>query len=171
MAGIGDILKQPQLNSLRKTFESPEGEKQIKTILRGVLPELYPHSKSYVAAINSTYFDGAARRKDPGNLELDPDDRERCIIALLASQGAQFTLAMHIYLGLMLGVTPQEISHVILLSGVYTGAGRFTDGMMVNLKTLQTLADLTGDLGPAAATKALQATFGVSLAPQPQKQP
>lgn len=66
----------------------------------------------------------------------------------------------------MLGITPQEIAHVILLSGVYTGVNRFAEGMFVHVRTLQALAALAGPLGPQAVNKALRVAFGVDPAPR-----
>lgn len=164
MPNIGDVLPEPQLAQLRASFATPQGKAEMDAILRGVLPDLYSDSRPYVQAVLATYFDDA--RRDPDDFELDADDRERCIIALLAAQGGQFTLAIHIYLGLMLGITLQEIAHVILLSGVYTGVNRFAEGMFVHVKTLQTLAGLSGDFGPQAVKKALSVAFGVEPAPR-----
>jgi alkylhydroperoxidase/carboxymuconolactone decarboxylase family protein YurZ len=172
MPDIGDLLGTDQLTRLRASYNSKRGEKEIDGILRGVLPDLYSESSQFIGAIIATYFDGDSAA--PPKWELNKSDRERCIIALLAGQGAQFPLSLHIYLALMLGVTPQEVAHIILLSGVYTGVNRFAEGMFVHVKTLRALNGLQGDIGPNAVNAALRVVFGVDPpkpAPAPATQP
>jgi alkylhydroperoxidase/carboxymuconolactone decarboxylase family protein YurZ len=165
MPDLSDLLPTDRLGALRASFASPEGKAQMAAILRGVLPDLYAESSEYVAAILGIYFKDQSDHAALQQAELNASDRERCIIALLAAQGGQFTLALHIYLGLMAGVAPQEIAHVLLLSGVYAGVNRFADAMFVHVKTLKELNALGPDLGPAAVNKALRIAFGID--PQP----
>jgi alkylhydroperoxidase/carboxymuconolactone decarboxylase family protein YurZ len=165
MPDLSNLLPNDQLTKLRTSFKSRPGKEQMAKILRGVLPDLYAESSDYVAAILRIYFKEQTDRDAMKKAELNESDRERCIIALLAVQGGQFTLALHIYLGLMVGVSPQEIAHVLLLSGVYGGVNRFADAMFVHVKTLTELNKLTTDKGPAAVNKALRIAFGIDPKP------
>jgi alkylhydroperoxidase/carboxymuconolactone decarboxylase family protein YurZ len=74
---------------------------------------------------------------------MQPKDRERCLIAVLASRDAGLNLAIHIYVGLMEGLSPQEIADVIFLGGIYTGVDRISDGLAAEMRTLDTLAQVT----------------------------
>jgi len=162
MPGITSFLPRRKLSDLRNQFKRKSGKSQMQGILRCVLPDMYADSKAYVDAIVHTYFDPKTDKMAKHGGELNQSDRERCIIALLAAQGGQFTLALHIYLGLMNNIPLAEVAHTLLLAGVYTGVNRFAEGMFVYVKTLKVLASLTGDVGPDAVNKALRVAFGVS---------
>src|SRR5262249_51884342 len=139
---VKKFLAEGKLDQLRKRFASDKGKSQTAKILASILPDLYSVSGEYVASIVKTYFADRPATRQLLDSRLAENDRERCIIALLAGQGAQYPLSLHIYLAMMLGVTPHEVAHILLLAGVYTGVNRFADGIFVHIRTLAALSRL-----------------------------
>ena len=95
-------------------------------------------------------------------------DRERCLIAILAGRGADLNFAIHVYMGLMHGLTPEEIANVLFLVGVYTGVDNFAQGLKAEVTVLETLATVAADgasLGAAAVLAALQRAFTAAATP------
>jgi alkylhydroperoxidase/carboxymuconolactone decarboxylase family protein YurZ len=112
----------------------------------------------YVGAIGSAFYYDADRRAADSGL-LDETDRERCLIALLASRGRTFELAVHIYLGLMAGVSEAEIRHVLFLAGVYAGSDSFNASLRVLNRTLATLTRIAGHPSGPEVLQALSKEF------------
>ena len=96
----------------------------------GIIGGRYAEAADYSRSIVKAFYDPAdlpPENAPPYRTALTQSDRERCLIALLVSQGETLTLALHIYLALMLEVSPAEIGHIIFLTGVYSGASRYAD--------------------------------------------
>ena len=95
---------------------------------------------------------------------LSGKDRERCLIALLASEGTDFTLAVHLYWGLMEGLSPADIAATLLLVGTYQGFDCFAKSgkfMMRTLNALKTLSEkVSGPVSPQLALTHLMENFG-----------
>ncbi len=126
------ILTQDDLRKLRDGFD----KEQLNAILGGTLPKVYPPATEYTDAIMSSFYSPSR------STELDDVNRERCIITLLAAKDAGFTLAIHIYIGLMLEIPPNEIAHILMLVGTYAGVESFTGGLLKLLKTQGVLKEL-----------------------------
>lgn len=96
---------------------------------------------------------------------LKPADRERTLVALLASQSAapSLMLSIHLYWGLMEGLGVVELADVLALSGAYTGLPRYTAGLITLRRTLDSLVALAAPadakLDPAAVIGALFKAF------------
>src|SRR5262245_5589759 len=60
---------------------------------------------------------------------LSSADRQRCLMALLATRKEAFPLAIHMYIGLMEWVSPDEIKNILFLTGVYMGVPTFVAGI------------------------------------------
>jgi alkylhydroperoxidase/carboxymuconolactone decarboxylase family protein YurZ len=129
MGKIDDVLQPEQLEMLRKAYRS---EDVIQILSKGI-PGLDERTAGYINAIRSAFYEGTA---------MQPRDRERCLIAVLASRDAGLNLAIHIYIGLMEGLSPQEIADVIFLGGIYTGVDRISDGLAAEVTTLTALAQV-----------------------------
>ncbi len=157
MGKIDDALKQPQLDTLRKEYSNPDA---VQILSRGI-PALDDRTATYIDAIRSAFYDGTAMR---------PKDRERCLIAILSSRDAGLNLAIHVYLGLMRGLSPGEIADIIFLGGIYTGVDRMSDGLAAEMKTLTVLAQVAtppGNCKVADVMKALHDAFTAPLPPSP----
>jgi alkylhydroperoxidase/carboxymuconolactone decarboxylase family protein YurZ len=84
---------------------------------------------------------------------LAPRDRERCIIALLiAGGGLQISLAIHIYWGLMEGLSIDDVCQTIGIVGAYGGMQRAAFGMAILQRVLALLDNTVtnGELGSTA---------------------
>jgi alkylhydroperoxidase/carboxymuconolactone decarboxylase family protein YurZ len=138
---VDQILTSQELTALRDAYHTNASE--VQEILRGTLPEVYRFSGRYVQAIYDAFYNGLVddNAQPPAPREaLSVQDRERCIVALLASQGGGLTLALHAYIALMEGVEPGEIANIILLAGIYTGVNRFAIGLLQAKSVLVLLA-------------------------------
>lgn len=72
---------------------------------------------------------------------LDPKDREIAILAVLAASGGSArNIAIHVYVGIAVGLTVEQIAGVIGAVGAYAGAGRLMDGLAIAETTLSVLA-------------------------------
>jgi alkylhydroperoxidase/carboxymuconolactone decarboxylase family protein YurZ len=131
MDRIDAMISEDQLDILRQGYLK---EDMIQLLAAG-MPALDARTTQYINSIRGSFYDG-------GGTTIGPKDRERCLIAVLASRDAGLNLALHIYLGLMEGLTPQEIADVIFLSGVYAGVDRISDGLAAELKTLRVLVNV-----------------------------
>jgi alkylhydroperoxidase/carboxymuconolactone decarboxylase family protein YurZ len=69
--------------------------------------------------------------------------RERCIIAIAAATdpNGPMLLPLHVFWGLMEGLTPHEIADVIAVAGVYAGLQRYTDAMQSFVAVLGWIKD------------------------------
>lgn len=154
MADITDMIDTAQLADLRKNFTSTD----MNNALAGKLPKVYPDSQPYVDAIAKMFT-----APIPGPSE---GDRERILIAILASRGERLNLAVHLYYAIGLGISLDEIVHILLLTGVYTGVPNFASALDVAADTFALLASLAAKTpGAAAVLDQLQAAFAL---PPPQ---
>lgn len=158
MATVNDILTPVQLTLFRGAYD-PD---QMKQLLGAFFPQAYPPSLAYVTAIGDAFFgllpaDNAA----PPRAQLSAADRERCLVAILASRGGDLGFAIHIYMALMNGVSPGEVAHILFLNGIYTGVDNFAEGLKVEIAVLEHMKALLpgGQTSPQAVVGALQGTF------------
>jgi alkylhydroperoxidase/carboxymuconolactone decarboxylase family protein YurZ len=136
---IVDFLSLPKLKVLREHYHRSEAT----AVLSSVLPALYEPSRAYGDAITEAFYGCLPDdHPSPNRKALSVQDRERCLIALLASRGVEGTLAVHIYLGLMEGISVEEIANVMMLAGMYTGVDRFASALKTYVTTLTTLRAL-----------------------------
>lgn len=107
------------------------------------------------------WVEGIARTFYSASTVLLPVDRERCLIALLASQGASVALAIHVYWGLMEGLSWADVVQTIGLAGCYGGMHRTGDGLLVLLRLGDVLRRVSRGptVGSQAVMDALVAEF------------
>ncbi len=159
---IGDILDEGEIERIRGSFDP----KEMAEIFSTTLPKMYEESEPYVRAILEIFSKMLPEDvpvKPAGRKVLTFPDRERILIALLASRGAGYPLAVHVYLGLICGITPDEMGSILLVAGVYCGIDSFTTGIYDAMKTLRVLGDRLGAdqrLNPRAVNDALREAFG-----------
>lgn len=116
----------------------------------------FPPNEGYVEWIINNLYDGE---------RIASKDRERTLIALLASQttGSSLLLAVHLYWGLMEGLSIAEIADTLALAGVYMGLPHYTAALDTLRDTLKTLREVTAKPGAAldamSVVGALRATF------------
>src|SRR5262245_59811982 len=142
-----DLLPSELIKQLRGAY-SPS---KVAGMLGQKITDMYGATSQYIGAVGDAFYGLAPGVTQQPEDKLSPANRERCLIALLASRGADFTLAIHIYLALMEGcpvpgsdepkdpIDPSEVANIIFLSGVYTGADNLTRGLITLTKTLNCL--------------------------------
>jgi alkylhydroperoxidase/carboxymuconolactone decarboxylase family protein YurZ len=159
---IDQILTEAAIRALQVAYSSDPEE--MAEILQETLPSLYDRAQPLVDAIVEISQEPVPDTKAGLPNKLSVKDRERIILALLASRGGGYTLAIHVYLALILDITPPEIANILLLTGIYTGISNFTNCLFELEKTLSLLRDRIGDakdLNPAAINAALREAFPV----------
>lgn len=117
----------------------------------------HPASAPYVEAVIKGFYDAA---------RMAPRDRERVLVALLASQSnaPSLLLAVHLYWGLMEGLSVADLADTLGLSGVYTGLGHYTAGLKTLRVTLDALVELTAK--PDAKLDAATVVGALSASPK-----
>jgi alkylhydroperoxidase/carboxymuconolactone decarboxylase family protein YurZ len=161
MGAIATTLTNDQIATLKAGYST---QKMIDLLSAG-MPLLDEDTKEYVTSIRDSFYGGSGTH-------MTVLDRERILIAVLASRDGGFNLALHIYIALMEGLMPAEIADVIFLSGIYTGVDRISDGLATELYTLMVLAQVAapprnGDM--MEVKNALQAFFRPPPAPPTPK--
>jgi alkylhydroperoxidase/carboxymuconolactone decarboxylase family protein YurZ len=168
---ISTILHRDKLKSLRTAYSDESADE----LLRDETPKLYGPAAAYFGAVVETYYLPAAAKFDANGerTTLDPLDRQRVVIALQAATGQEAPLAIHIYIGLMLGLTVDEIANILLLTGVYSGVPNFFTGLGTLATTLLVLKGVaaTRDHSCNAVLTAIRATWRQPIAGMIQPQP
>lgn len=101
---------------------------------RASVADAFPPAAGYVHWVIDHLYDPAV---------MPPKERERCLIALLGqSDPGTFTLAIHIYWGLMEGLTVSDVLTTLALVGAYGGMQRYAIGQATTRRTLNVLAKL-----------------------------
>jgi alkylhydroperoxidase/carboxymuconolactone decarboxylase family protein YurZ len=148
MADISGILTEDQLGQLRAAWGDPTEDSQNRTAqqrfkieMGTFLPQIYPLSGALLEAIKDIFYgdlppdSGTAPRS-----ALSEMDRERIIVAVLAGREINSNIGLHMYIALVLGISPAEIAHILLLAGVYSGIPSFADGVQMEEILLTFLA-------------------------------
>lgn len=130
---IDAILTTDQLRRLRDQYDAEE----MNGLLAAPLPAVYPPALPYVHAIRELFYGGSTA--DMATSRLSAENRERCLLAILATRGPGLNLALHVYLALVSGVSPMEIAHIFLLTGAYSGVDTFAAALQTEAKTLEVL--------------------------------
>jgi len=133
----------------------------IKTIMRAAfLKAFLPVSPSgdagdpvhlYATALETAFYDD--------DNKLASDDRERVLITLLASRADDLALAIHIYMGWLEGIEPEEIGELLFLGGIYNGVNTMTRSLGVYRRTFEVVEGLDPKATFDTALKALNAKF------------
>jgi alkylhydroperoxidase/carboxymuconolactone decarboxylase family protein YurZ len=151
MDQIGTAISNEQLGRLRHDYK----QEDMINLLSSGMPGQDKRTAKYISAIRRTFYDSS-------RATMTPKDRERCLIAILSSRDAGLNLALHIYVGLMEDLSPQDIADIIFLGGIYTGVDRISDGLGAAVRTLGALARAADDpngCGVLRVVGEFQATF------------
>lgn len=147
-ADLTTALSDDDLSALRAAYDA----RVLFAAATGTLARYHAAGAPYTAAIGAAQYEGGP---------LSARDRERCLVALLAAQKERMTLAVHLYWGLMEGLTPAELAHTLLLTGIYNGTPAYTNGLLVMDATVKQLAAAVaaGEAGSAAVLGRLVAAL------------
>ncbi|MBK9258363.1 MAG: hypothetical protein IPM54_00840 [Polyangiaceae bacterium] len=122
---------------------------------------MYPGgARAFDAFVQSVYVHG--NPKAPPTTGISGKDRERVVIALLASQSNTYFLAIHFYWGLVEGLSVNDMCQTLLLVGGYNGYSLYTNGLTVLGETLMALRGVANEgiaVTPQAALAAIRAAF------------
>jgi alkylhydroperoxidase/carboxymuconolactone decarboxylase family protein YurZ len=129
MDEIEKVLSDDKLKTLRGRYDRDA----MTNLLSSGIPRLDRHTIKYIHSIRKAFYDSS---------RLKPVDRERCLIGILASRDSGLNLALHIYIGLMEDLSPDDVADVIFLGGIYTGVDRISDGLDTLVRTLTVLAQI-----------------------------
>lgn len=156
---VSGKLSDANLARLRGAYKRDDMTK----ILLGTLPLVYAHCQEYVQAIGDLLYGGLPEEGERwARPTLSVQDRERCLIAILGSREAGLALAIHIYIALMENISPEEVAHILLLVGIYSGVDHLTGGLMTEVKLLGALdafASKGGNLTANAVKNELMTVF------------
>ncbi|SEL19033.1 hypothetical protein SAMN05444354_104227 [Stigmatella aurantiaca] len=127
------ILTFAELETLRRDFR-PEG---LIEPSRQTLVSAFPPIQGYANSFLSYFFSESNPATGETVSSLTPLERERILITLqaLRMNGNGRFLGIHLYWGLMTGLSVQEIADQLFLIGVYGGLSCYTSA----LATFQTL--------------------------------
>jgi hypothetical protein len=151
-ADLSTLLSADTIGRFRKNY-SPAF---MLAASRAAVAAPHPPASGLVEWVMGYLYDG---------VHLKPIDRERTLIALLASQSTSgsFTLAVHLYWGLMEGLPITEIADTLCLSATYTGLPHYAAGLATFQKTLQVMSSLSvvpdGKLDPQTVVSTLRIEF------------
>src|SRR5262245_13898001 len=156
---ITDLLPDDRRLAIIDAFSGEDADERLAEIL----PAAFPASRSYIDAIVAAFsVNPPADRGSGTRTRLSREDRERILIALLASRGERLNLAVHIYVALGLGITPDEIVHILLLAGVYTGLPNFATAWNVVPDTFSLLVKMQlSEVDPLSVIKRLGEGFAL----------
>ena len=142
------MIKTAQLEQLRAAYDP-----QLAVgAARAALTQADPAGEAYLGAFIEQMY-----KPEP----LAPRDRERCMIVMLAARQERFTLAVHLYWGLMEGLELPEIKQTLVLGGGFTGISTYSMGLATLKKTAEALcaAVEAGETHPFQVLGRLQGAF------------
>lgn len=118
MQDLRTLLSDQDLHALRADYDL----EVMSRAASGPFEVVYPPIGGWTRETSATFFDRST---------LSPKDRERCIVALLAMSGIASSFAIHIYWGLMEGLSLDDVCQTISLVGVYGGIPKVAWGMTI----------------------------------------
>lgn len=155
-----ELLTDAELAALRAGYDNDA----IIADVRAKLEAAWPDATPLVESVLTGFYLPVKGKK---TFRMKPAVRERVVLALLANgQGQPYDVAVHMYWGLMEGLTVQEICDTLLLTASYGGVARYTDNFKLLGFTLGLLKKLvaTGTTDAGAVVNAISAAFPASPA-------
>lgn len=153
--GITTWLATEDLEALKKGFDHAG----MIAATNGFLDFLNPVGAPYIDNMVNLLYTG-----DP----VSHDDREKILIAILAMRGDPLTLAVHLYWGMMEGLTLAQVGMTLLIVSGYAGVPAYTQSLLTLKTTCQTLKGCiaAGKVSSGDVKNALIATFMPQLLPK-----
>jgi len=137
--GVFAALTDEELEFLRQGYD----EQAMMISTREALGRMHPEVAAPLAAMVDAVYTADPDRKR---------ERERCLITLLTGHHpAEF--AIHVYWGLMVGLTAADIQQVLLITFAYNGVACYTVSLLAVKRTVEILkAQVQAARGPAEAS-------------------
>ena len=121
-ADVTGLLTPDELVFLRDGFaHQPDA---LTDLARAQVVAVYPAAAGVINALPDRFF----VHPKGGSLPMPAQDRERSIIAILASTETDpgLLLAVHFYWGLAVGLSAKDIAETLLLAATYSGLPHWT---------------------------------------------
>lgn len=164
MADLRTVLSPQAVAALAAGYD----DASFRAANQHAVQALYPP----VAVLTDAVLDGYWPAPGGAAALLAPRERELAVVtALAATGGSAANLAIHLYVGLAVGATVDELVGTLGVVGSYAGVSRLMDGLTVFETTLNVLGTQVakGEAGVMAVVPALKSTFPLSVpvAPAP----
>lgn len=150
LASHGVPLDQDRLADLRRAYDA----KAMRAVMLDAFVERHRPLTQWCLAIDSTFY--------AESTPMSAANRERCLIAMLACTGASVPLGIHMYWGLMEGLSSEEIYTIVSLAGCYGGVPRLVTSFAVIDVVSDVLRTLEGPLDPGRVLTALVPALAAS---------
>lgn len=135
MENLANVLSAAELEKLRVGYD----KRVFLEANQHAFSDAYPPLGPWTSAVAALLY---------GDDPLSPQQRELCLITLLAFRAPGLALATHVYWGLMEGLTVQQVCHAVSLAGCYGGFPTLADALVVIQRTLAVFRALVA--GPAS---------------------
>jgi alkylhydroperoxidase/carboxymuconolactone decarboxylase family protein YurZ len=139
MRDLTAILSPDSLRLLRAAYDHDAMTAQNVRAVAALVPAFAAWNEE----IGRTFYG----RRGP----LQPRDRERCLIGLMTASRSALPLAIHVYWGLMEGLSVEEIVEVVGLTACYSGMPGLAFGLNAVTRTFEVLAAVSSHGGGDAA--------------------
>jgi hypothetical protein len=156
---VRELLSDAELATLRAAFD---GDAML-ALARAASVEVFPPAAPF-AEFLVEYFYGY--RGGAGAPSTSPEpwsarDRELVVLSLVASHfsGRGLNVGLHVYWGLMSGLSVQRVCDALTLSGIYSGMQSFTLSFSVLRTTLGLMRTAAAPGGNPASTAIVAALF------------
>jgi hypothetical protein len=151
MKDIRTLLDAERLLALRDAYDHDEmAAANVKAVAT-----LAPQLGRWNEEIARTFYDKSG--------PLAPAQRERCLITLIGYTGSPMSMAIHVYWGLMEGISVDEIVQIVGLVGCYGGLPKSASGLDVAYRTLSVLDEIDGERRSSSVVTALIREFSPRL--------
>jgi alkylhydroperoxidase/carboxymuconolactone decarboxylase family protein YurZ len=144
MENLSALITPSELEQLRTAYD----KRAFLGANQNAFVEAYPPLASWIQATsNLLYADGP----------ISTQQRELCLITLLAYRSPGLALATHVYWGLMEGLSLEQVCHAASIAGCYGGFPTLGDAIVVIKRTCSVLKRLVGDDSTRASSTVLAA--------------
>lgn len=144
MENLADVVSSTELALLRAGYD----KQAFLGANQNAFVDAYPPLASWIQATSKLlYADGP----------ITTQQRELCLITLLAYRAPGLALATHVYWGLMEGLRPEQVCHAASLAGCYGGFPTLGDALVVIKRTCSVLKRLAADETARASSTVLAA--------------
>ncbi len=140
MPQVTEILSDDALENLRRGWQQAGGDEAILAPADKNLVGAYAPSGPFVSWVSDHFYREGA---------MSGSERERVLISVLASAPPRF-LAIHIYWGLMEGLSVVDVAETLLLTSAYQGIPIYsaTIGVLANVLLILRDLELQGGTSP-----------------------
>lgn len=136
VSDITQVLTSDELAALRAGYDPARMVADVRTSLE----VLWPPATGLVESVLAGFY---VPLPETGAYRIEGGARERVVLAVLAcGHGQPFDVAVHCYWGLMEGLDVGTVADTLLLTALYGGVARYTDGTKILGATLGLLKQL-----------------------------